>query len=439
MSNNQYSSFFEETQKYYTREFIGYIPLGYPNAGMRYMLKPKAVYHSCPICGCAHTHIHEHKKRTIHAGSYLGVPVTYKTECLRYQCDICGATFFDEYDFLPWRHTITLEAENYIIWKLGTVPMSTIADELGVSVQTIANRAIEFGQDEQSEALKRHYKFLSMDEVFIGHNKDGSNIIYWVLNDSSVPWKSNNVLLNIGRTKDEVIKQLRRLEHPESVAAVSMDMWAPYKDAVEAALPHVVIVIDKFHVIKMAEESINKVRLAVQCSKDDKDAMKKDAALFTTSMYSLSAEELVRLDGYLHIDVRLETVYFLVQELMDFYHCHDYETALDYLCNWETEVNQSGLDLPVYTTVCNWLPYIMNYFKFRITNGKMEGRNDLIREIDRMGFHYGLPCLQGCLYAHDRRQEYIKWQNHLRDLESTADEKALCDSIQTQINQSIAA
>ena len=94
------------------------------------------------------------------------------------------------------------------------------------------------------------------------------------------------------------------------------------------------------------------------------------------------------------------------------------EKALEYLCKWETEVNQSGIDLPVYATVCNWLPYIMNFFHYRITNGKTEGRNNLIRQIDRMGFHYGHDSLQGCIYAHDRRQEYIKWQNHLRDKEA---------------------
>ena len=63
----------------------------------------------------------------------------------------------------------------------------------------------------------------------------------------------------------------------------------------------------------------------------------------------------------------------------------------------------------------NWLPYILNFFRFhRITNGKTEGRNNLIRQIDRMGFHYGIECFQGFLYAHDRKQEYVKWQRHLR-------------------------
>jgi hypothetical protein len=38
-----------------------------------------------------------------------------------------------------------------------------------------------------------------------------------------------------------------------------------------------------------------------------------------------------------------------------------------------------------------------------------------------MGFHYGIECFQGCLYAHDRKQEYVKWQRHLRKKALTTD------------------
>ena len=46
--------------------------------------------------------------------------------------------------------------------------------------------------------------------------------------------------------------------------------------------------------------------------------------------------------------------------------------------------------------------------------GKTEGKNHLLRVIDRIGFHYGIVSIQACLYAHDRKQEYIKWQRYLR-------------------------
>jgi transposase len=320
----------------------------------------------------------------------------------------------DKYDFLPCHHTITAETENYIIWALGSTPMSAIAAEIGVSVQTIANRANEFGRREREISVDGHYKRLSMDEIFIGRDKNGNHVVYWVLNDTSVPWKSNNILINRGRGETEIIERLKRLKHPETVEAVSVDMWRPYVQAVEEVFPNAAPVIDRFHVIKAAEESVNKARLSSKRSKEEKDAMKKDASLFLSSMYKLSDDELARLDGYLKADKRLETVYFLVQELLEFYYIKDYDSALEYLCSWETEVLQSGIDLPIYHTVLNWLPYIMNYFRFRITNGKMEGRNNLIRQIDRMGFHYKLDSLQGCLYAHDRRQEYIKWLKYLK-------------------------
>ena len=144
--------------------------------------------------------------------------------------------------------------------------------------------------------------------------------------------------------------------------------------------------------------------------------MKKDAKLFLCSMDKLSGAQWQVLEGYLKIDKRLEYTYFFVQELLELYYACGYDEALEYLCAWESRIHRSGVDLSIYDTVCNWLPYILNYFRFRITNGRTEGRNNLIRQIDRMGYHYGVECLQGCLYAHDRKQEYVKWQRYLRKI-----------------------
>jgi transposase len=36
------------------------------------------------------------------------------------------------------------------------------------------------------------------------------------------------------------------------VELVAMDMWRPYKEAVNAVLPQATVVIDKFHVLRLA-------------------------------------------------------------------------------------------------------------------------------------------------------------------------------------------
>ena len=53
-----------------------------------------------------------------------------------------------------------------------------------------------------------------------------------------------------GRKKEEVIELLERLSHPDAVKAVSMDMSASFRPAVQEALPKAQIVVDHFHVIQ---------------------------------------------------------------------------------------------------------------------------------------------------------------------------------------------
>ncbi len=325
-------------------------------------------------------------------------------------------TFMDEFEYLPDQKGMTADADNYILSKLGSLTFTEISSELGICVQTVANRAWEFCEAERALKMQGRYRYLSMDEVFITRNSDGEAEYYWMLNDNSLPWKSNNVRIELGRNKDDVIKRLLELKHTESIIAISIDMWKHYRDAIIEALPHVAIVIDPFHVIQRAQKAMDTVRRKSNVSAELKAEMKKDARLFLTSIFKLSDDELDRLEVYLKADPDIEKSYFIVQELSGFYRHRDFEDALDYLVCWEAEVLKSGVKemSSVLSTVQNWLPYIMNYFIHRITNGRTEGKNNLLRVIDKMGFHYGLDSIQACIYAHDRKQEYVKWQRHMR-------------------------
>jgi len=418
MSTKEFISFFHELQEKFTWEIMWFFPIGFPSAMLVIHLKPRVICHTCD-CGCRCMHIHEHDTRVIKGGTFMGVPILFEMETIRYKCGRCGATHFEKYDCITDLRPTTTDTENYIIWQLGSEPMSRIAEEIGVSVQTIANRAIEFGKSERLTMLEGHPTFLSMDEIYNGRDKDGNQVYYWALNDISVSWKANNIMLELGRTKEQVIERLKQLKNRDQVIAVSIDMWEPYKDAIIAVLPNAAIVVDRFHVIKNAEERMNDVRKRVVCSKKDKDAMKEDAKLFLKSFYTLSIAELERLETYLKLDLQLESMYYIVQELLELYYYRDYDDALEFLCRWESKVLASAVKEAdtLYKMVYNWLPYIMNFFCFRITNGKTEGKNNLIRQIRSMGFYYGLAVLQGCLYAHDRRQEYVKWKKHQQKVE----------------------
>jgi len=420
MSKEKHISFWDEIQEKYKFKNIFYIPRWYLEAGMTITLElvQKDKRPLCPICS-RRPNIHDYQDKTITFGTINGVPLVFKMKHSRYLCVHCDITFMDDFEHLPDFRSLTQDAENYIISKLGSQTFSEIASELGVCVQTIANRAQEFGKEEREIRLNGRYRYLSMDEVFISRNSDGEALYYWLLNDNSLSWKSNNIRVDAGRKLEDVIKRLNELKYPEHVAAVSIDMWKPYRDAILQVLPNAAIVIDRFHVVKIAQAALDTVRKRANVSNALKNDLKKDASLFLSSIFKLSDDELIRLESYLKADSALESAYFITQELMEFYNLRDYEYALEYLSEWERSVLNSGIKemKNVLGTIVNWLPYIMNYFIHRITSGRTEGRNNLLRTIDRMGFHYGLTSIQACLYAQDRKQEYSRWKKHQRKKE----------------------
>lgn len=57
-----------------------------------------------------------------------------------------------------------------------------------------------------------------------------------------------------------VAKCLFKMPNRDQVQYVATDMWVPYRDAVSAALPEAIIVIDKFHVARVADNAMGKAR-----------------------------------------------------------------------------------------------------------------------------------------------------------------------------------
>ena len=54
------------------------------------------------------------------------------------------------------------------------------------------------------------------------------------------------------RRKVTIIEFLCSQPNPEKIQAVSTDMYRRYREAIQEVLPHVVHVVEKYHIIRMA-------------------------------------------------------------------------------------------------------------------------------------------------------------------------------------------
>ncbi|NLI28483.1 MAG: transposase [Nitrospiraceae bacterium] len=66
--------------------------------------------------------------------------------------------------------------------------------------------------------------------------------------------------------KPTIARYLSQLKGKSDVKYVAMDMWNSYRDAVKSVLPNANIIIDKFHVVRMANEAMERVRKSLRSS-----------------------------------------------------------------------------------------------------------------------------------------------------------------------------
>src|SRR5690606_37392608 len=132
---------------------------------------------------------------------------------------------------------------------------TSVADDIGVDGKTVRNIFNDYVAELEVQTEFRTPKWLGLDEVHL--LKNYRFVVTDVENNSVI-----DILRKRNSNKDVVISYLSKLKDIDKIELVAIDMWRPYKDAVNMVIPHAKIVIDKLHVVKLANETLEKIRKA---------------------------------------------------------------------------------------------------------------------------------------------------------------------------------
>jgi transposase len=118
------------------------------------------------------------------------------------------------------------------------------------------------------------------------------------------------------RDQKTVQAYLSKIEDGHKIEIVTMDMWRPYRQAVAAALPNAVVVVDKFHIVRMANQALDKVRKDLRESLSDKKrrTLKKDRFILLHRKRDLDDQDLFILDTWTKNFPELGQAYELKEE-----------------------------------------------------------------------------------------------------------------------------
>ena len=306
----------------------------------------------------------------------------------RFRCKACGKTFLEKHpDFHPER-AMTARLVAWIGAQSIKRTFASLAEETGVVEGTIRNIFRDHVNELEATVRFETPQWMGIDEI---HLIKPRGVITNIENNTVVELLAN-------RNQDTIAKYLTGLKGKDKVQYVAMDMWRPYKTAVNAVLPQATVVIDKFHIVKMANEALEKVRKSMRAdlTLKQKRGLMHDRFVLLKRERDLTDKERFNLDGWVQNYPLLGEAYQLKEAFYGIYEARDIDSAHRAYGLWQRsippELHDHFHDLT--RAVQNWMPEILNYFEHPVTNAYTESLNSLIRVMDRMGRGYSFEALR---------------------------------------------
>lgn len=374
-------------------------------------VEPSDYLQPCPICTSSHTirrgTAYTRKVRHLDA---FGCHVYLKLPAIRLSCKECTASFVWDYSFVAQKKRYTKAFEATLpkqaigatithTARVTETPASTVARV----VRAWKKSAAKIVQDECLEkALDCQNLVLGIDDFAIRKGHTYNTGLHDLRNGTFldiIPGRRIHELDTYFSTQPELCTL--------KPVAIVMDLAKAYHSFAKNMFPDAIRIADRYHVNSYVTEALQDVRKSIQkeLTPFAKKDLKKHARILGKRNDQLSAEErdiLNRLLGYASI---LRQVYQWKEAFIDWY---DYSSTHKYAVmgfqRWLDQgemINHSAVQ-KCLKTMCNWQEEICNYHKLRFTNAAVEGKNNLIKSLQRRHFftrnpqHYKETILLEC-------------------------------------------
>jgi len=379
----------------------------------------------CYDCGGI-MHIHQKHRIQLQHIPLMGRPHILNVEYVRTKCENCGKIKSQEIPFRAASHRMTKAfmtlAAEYLSYGFTLSEVSKIMQIHPSIVKDIDTKRLQGMFPSVRPATYSTY--IAVDE-FLLHKGHRYATVF-------IDLESGHVLyLEEGKKKQQVENFIRTMgkEWMSHVKAVSMDMNAQYDSAFREHAPHVKIVYDLFHMVKLFNDKVltamrrrTQNELEEQGNKDeyklyknmryvltanrstlqkkDKKARKNNRYLNET--YSnkgrdlppgkrrMKADSERRLDELLAKNVDFAAAYILCEQLKLAFREPDRQKLEEGMNLWLQLARQSNVpEINSYAdTIVARMKGILNHADHPISSGKLEGTNNLIKTIRRKAYGF---------------------------------------------------
>ncbi|SHN80817.1 Transposase [Paenibacillus sp. ov031] len=354
----------------------------------------------CPNCKIP-MHRHGTRKNKFSDIPLYIEPVRLEVQRPRFRCEICKKITIPELSFLDHKRRATKRLVDVIRQKCLTTTLRSLADQTGVSVNTVKNITHDLIQDLKQTVRYETPIIMGIDEVSLagGYRCVITNLA------------TNNLFEVLEEcTQNHLKPYFKELPDREKVEWVCTGISPPIKRCFAEFFPNAKMVIDKFHVVKIASEALKEeqMKYQVQLSKDYQINVKKSIRWMTLKR----PENLTPAEHKAIVRQQIPELAFAYECKESFFAIYnepDKQHAQIAFEAWKKSLPDEGMEpfKRLVKTVNNHYDDIFAYWDapFPITNTQTEGLNVLIKILNRLGRGYSYEIVRAkTLYSAEARK-----------------------------------
>lgn len=345
----------------------------------------------CPSCGASSSLMKRNgwRKKLVLDSPVRGKRVRILLFRKRFKCSECGKTSKQPFVELDERRSATKRLVEYTGRQALRKTFATVGEEVGWSCKTVRSIFTDFVELLSKSVCFETPTCIGIDEVYIGR------VARCIITDNI-----NRRVIGLLHKKDmlSLTRYLVQLPHKERIKQVTTDMYRPFYTVVKRVLPHAEIVVDTYHVQRMANQAVNAVLQRVRAGLDRserRDHMRDRFLLFRRN-YDLPEDkkEIIKIWGQNLPQIGI--AYQLKEEFLDLWKLSRRDEAERRYEEWRGRIpgDLSYAFKEITTAITNWHREVFNYFDFKVTNAFTESANNIIKSLQRQGRSYSFEVIR---------------------------------------------
>ena len=353
---------------------------------------------TCPKCGCINNGPEDIIKWNFKRNCKIKITkvCNYNSIILldkqRFYCKHCDKTFTASTNIVNFRKQISRDTHTSVVLDLMTKDSEkNIAKRNNISTNSVNRILDDISSDKYVKNNGSLPTSFGIDE-FSATKDTISKMAFIIVNQ-----ESRNVFdINNSRLSKDIYKYFTRYQKSErkKVKFITLDLYKPYYSLMHTLFPNAILIPDRFHIILQIRNALDKTRVRL-CKKSNpnynklkkywklllknEDELDKDNKRYSKNFNKeLSQFDIVQY--LINTDDILNYTYNLYQGIIKSVKNRDKNKFLSIIHNVDLK-KLNKYSKKAINTFLNFEKYIVNAFDYELSNGLVEGTNNIIKQV----------------------------------------------------------